>query len=315
MYKSFFSFPRDQCDPSHLLDQSAQSDMDYNLEMFTRELFTEDDTCNNNVTNTLAEESHTLNTPPLVKLSDEPEPPHPVVELSDDPEPSDQVVVLTDDQELPAAPSTPTAPTPPSTTPPEPKIKVVCEFNTVDIRQKVAPSTMKDYDVTQKHKAAKAKAHGQAHQIALPTVKKVSFSSPAPSTSSTSSRASSTSSTERNLSLVAHLPLPTPDFPPDPYANSPHFKQPIPPSKNTGVRARLGQKQHNNVKARLGHTSAQVRLTPKATPPQGQPLRPATPPAPPAPAPVPAPSPSHSAPAPGWTGDPSPSGNINCNRV
>ena len=135
MYKSLFLFPRDQVDPSHLLDQSMQSDMDmdYNLEMFTRELFTEDDTCNNNVTITLAEESHTLNTPPLVELSDEPEPYHPVVDLSDDPEPSDQVI----DQE-PAAPSTPPAPTLPPTAPLEPKIKAVCEFNTVDIREKAA---------------------------------------------------------------------------------------------------------------------------------------------------------------------------------
>ena len=140
MYKTFFSFPRDQCDPSNLLDQSVQSDMDYNLEMFTREVFTEDDTCTNTVTNTLAEESCAPTTPPLVELSDEPEfSTHPVVELSDDPESStDQVVVLTDDQESPAAPltsTTPAPPTPPSPLP-EPKLKAVCTFVAVDLRER-----------------------------------------------------------------------------------------------------------------------------------------------------------------------------------
>ena len=168
MYKSFFSFPRDQVDPLNMLDQSVQSEMDFTLELFTREVLAEDDPCTNTVTATLSEESCAPPTPPLVELSDEPEfSTHPVVELSDDPESStDQVVVLTDDQESPAAPPTSTTPAPPTppTPPSEPKIKAVCTFVTVDLRERGPPGTKEEtkeeYDTVQKDNRAKAKVKG-----------------------------------------------------------------------------------------------------------------------------------------------------------
>ena len=64
------------------------------VEMFTNELFTDDD--NNTVT--LAEESHSLNTPPMVNLVDdlvdlsEDEQQHVVVDLSGDPKSTQEVL-------------------------------------------------------------------------------------------------------------------------------------------------------------------------------------------------------------------------------
>ena len=113
MYKLTSLFPRDQADPCNLLDPSMESDMDLDyMEMFTSNLFAEDDTYSNNDTITLAEESHSLNTPPLVDLSDDTEPHHQVVDLFGDLEPGDQETA----QEL-AAPSTTPAPSPPPTLP------------------------------------------------------------------------------------------------------------------------------------------------------------------------------------------------------
>ena len=113
MYKLTSLFPRDQADPCNLLDPSMESDMDLDLmEMFTSNLLAEDDTHNNNDTITLAVESHSLNTPPLVDLSDDTEPHHQVVDLFGDLEPGDQETA----QEL-AAPSTTPAPSPPPTLP------------------------------------------------------------------------------------------------------------------------------------------------------------------------------------------------------
>ena len=225
--------------------------------------------------------------------------------------------------------------------PSEPKIKAVCTFVTVDLQERgplgTKEETKEEYDTKQKDKRAKAKAKGRAHQMSPPPAKKVAFIAPAPSTSLASSRASSTSSTGRNP-LVAHLPLPTPNFPPNPHANREWstrctgyrgppvgskdydnllllFKQISTTSASTGVKSRLGQRQPNSVKSCLGPKPVHSRLTPKATTLQGQPPRTASPPPAPAPAPVPAPSPSLTAPAPDWTGDPSPSGNISSNRV
>jgi hypothetical protein len=89
-----------------------ESDMDTDyLEMFTNELFTDGDVFSNNDTVTLAEESHSLNTPPLVDLADD-EQQHSVVDLSGDPEPDVQEVV-----QEPTAPSTsPAPPLPPPAT-------------------------------------------------------------------------------------------------------------------------------------------------------------------------------------------------------
>ena len=91
MYKLTSLFPRDQADPCNLLDPSMESDMDLDhMEMFTSNLLAEDDTHNNNDTITLAVESHSLNTPPLVDLSDDTEPHHQVADLLGYPEPGDQ---------------------------------------------------------------------------------------------------------------------------------------------------------------------------------------------------------------------------------
>ena len=89
----------------------SDTDLDY-MEMFTSNLLAEDDKHNSNDTITLARGNHSLNTPPLVDLSDDTEPHHQVVDLFGDIEPGDQEAA----QEL-AAPSTPPAPSPPPTLP------------------------------------------------------------------------------------------------------------------------------------------------------------------------------------------------------
>ena len=76
--------------PDNLLGPSMESDTDMDhVEMFTNDLFAEEDMLSHNDTVTLTEESHSLNTPPLVDIAvHEPQPP--VVDLSSDPEPGDQ---------------------------------------------------------------------------------------------------------------------------------------------------------------------------------------------------------------------------------
>ena len=149
------------------------------VEMFTNELFTDDD--NNTVT--LAEESHSLNTPPMVDLVDdlvdlsEDEQQHVVVDLSGDPESTQEVVqehesevqeVIPppepDTQEIVqehTASCTSSAPSPPSPVTTEPKIKVTNTFAEDDVRQKTNKSTMEDYNAREQEKAAKAKAKGK----------------------------------------------------------------------------------------------------------------------------------------------------------
>ena len=91
MHKLASHFPRDQADPCNLLDPSMESDMDLDLmEMFTSNLLAEDDTRSNNDTITIAMGSHSLNTPPLVDLSDDTEPHHQAADLSGDLEPGHQ---------------------------------------------------------------------------------------------------------------------------------------------------------------------------------------------------------------------------------
>ena len=81
----------DQADPCNLLDPSMESDTDLDyMEMFTSNLLAEDDKHNSNDTITLARGNHSLNTPPLVDLSDDTEPHHQVVDLFGDIEPGDQ---------------------------------------------------------------------------------------------------------------------------------------------------------------------------------------------------------------------------------
>ena len=113
MHKLTSHVPRHQTDPCNLLHPSIEPDVDLDLmEMFTSNLLTEDDTRSNNVTITRAVESHSLNTPPLVDLSDDTEPHHQAADLSGDLEPGHQETA----QEL-AAPSTTPAPSPQPTLP------------------------------------------------------------------------------------------------------------------------------------------------------------------------------------------------------
>ena len=269
--------------PVYLLDESMSSEVDrYALELYTDDLLAEEQPgLVMDVDNSFTESCCEL--PPQQELAPPTLPSTPT----------------TPDQERESVqhvtpPSTSTTPTPTSK-------PVPCTFKDSDIRQRGRMLTKEECHKLNLDKVTRAKARGKAELTAQP--RRVTFKeSSALSTASsrTSSGRSSSTPPSRARSLVSHLPLPTPVLPLTqparpilkrttccqaylgPPVGSEEYSKlkslmapPLPPAESApcsqprpSIKSRLGFKQTNSIKSRLG-----TQLLHRTSPTSQVPLR------------------------------------------